>query len=40
LKHSLVSIDQNGGAIIDYKEVNLSTMTDEVEAVPPQKRVY
>lgn len=40
MKHSLGWIDTEGKVTLDYKPVTLTTMTDEVEAVPPAKRVY
>jgi len=41
LKHSLTSLKFETGEIkIDYKPVTMTTLTDEVKAVPPKKRVY
>ncbi|WPX96722.1 succinate dehydrogenase flavoprotein subunit [Candidatus Bandiella euplotis] len=41
MKHSLVKVDQESGSVsIDYREVSRSTLTNEVEFFPPQKRVY
>lgn len=40
LKHSLVSVDDKGKVKIDYKKVNLETLTKEVKSVPLKKRVY
>jgi len=40
LKHSLGWIDQKGNVKLDYKDVQLRTLTDEVESVPLKKRVY
>ncbi len=40
LKHSLVTIDSSGKTNISYKPVNLNPMTNEVDAVPLQKRSY
>jgi succinate dehydrogenase / fumarate reductase flavoprotein subunit len=40
LKHTLTWLDENGKLKHDYKPVNLTTLTDEVEAVPLKKRVY
>lgn len=39
LKHSLLWLDK-GQVKIDYRPVHLYTLTDEVEAIPPKKRVY
>jgi succinate dehydrogenase / fumarate reductase flavoprotein subunit len=40
MKHSLSWVDDKGGVHIDYRPVHLATLTDEVEVVPPKKRVY
>lgn len=40
LVHSLAWINERGEVKLDYKPVHLTTMTDEVEAVPLAKRVY
>ncbi len=40
LKHTLTWIDSKGKVVFDYRDVVLSTLTDEVEAVPPKKRIY
>ncbi|MAQ70575.1 MAG: succinate dehydrogenase flavoprotein subunit [Alphaproteobacteria bacterium] len=40
MKHSVIWVDDKGGTKIGYRPVTLHTMTDEVEAVPPKKRVY
>lgn len=40
MKHTTIRIDEKGKTDIDYRPVTLTTMTDEVEAVPPKKRVY
>lgn len=39
MKHSFAWL-KNGKVQFDYREVTLTTMTDEVKAVPPKKRVY
>ena len=39
LKHTLIYSDERDTRI-DYRPVHTKPMTDEVEAVPPQKRVY
>ncbi|MDX2050507.1 MAG: succinate dehydrogenase flavoprotein subunit [Rickettsiaceae bacterium] len=38
--HSLATLNEAGKVKLDYKKVNLNTLTDEVESVPPKKRVY
>ncbi|MAF84392.1 MAG: succinate dehydrogenase flavoprotein subunit [Gammaproteobacteria bacterium] len=40
LKHTLSWVDATGSVRFDYRPVNLEPMTDEVETVPPQARVY
>jgi succinate dehydrogenase / fumarate reductase flavoprotein subunit len=40
LKHSLLWLDERHGVRIGYRPVHLYTLTDEVEAIPPKKRVY
>jgi len=41
LKHTLSWLDINSGAVsYGYRPVTLTTLTDEVNAVPPKKRVY
>ena len=40
MKHTLVWVDEQGEVQFDYRPVHLSTLTDEVEAVPPKARVY
>jgi succinate dehydrogenase / fumarate reductase flavoprotein subunit len=38
-KHSLAWVD-NGKVKLDYRPVHTYTLTDEVEYIKPQKRVY
>jgi succinate dehydrogenase / fumarate reductase flavoprotein subunit len=40
MKHTVTWIDDQGKTRIDYRPVIQTTLTDEVEAVPPKKRVY
>ncbi len=40
MKHTLINVDDAGKTNIGYRPVILTTLTDEVEAVPPKKRVY
>ncbi len=40
LKHTLVWVDASGGVRFDYREVQLNTLTDEVDAIPPKARTY
>ncbi|RKZ67338.1 MAG: succinate dehydrogenase/fumarate reductase flavoprotein subunit, partial [Gammaproteobacteria bacterium] len=39
-KHSLMWVDKKADVTIDYRPVHMYTLTDEVEMVPPRKRVY
>jgi succinate dehydrogenase / fumarate reductase flavoprotein subunit len=40
MKHSLIWVDDKGQTKLGYRPVILHTLTNEVEAVPPKKRVY
>lgn len=40
MKHTLCWLNDKGEHTFDYREVVLTTLTDEVNAVPPKKRVY
>ncbi|HYE34239.1 succinate dehydrogenase flavoprotein subunit [Methylocaldum sp.] len=40
LKHSLLWLDEHHDVRIDYRPVHMYTLTDEVEVIQPQKRVY
>ena len=40
LKHTLSWVDKKGGVKLDYRPVHMYTLTDEVDVVPLQERVY
>jgi succinate dehydrogenase / fumarate reductase, flavoprotein subunit len=41
MKHTLAWLDAESGAVrIDYRPVHANTMTNDVEPIPPKKRVY
>lgn len=40
MKHSVCWINSSGEIDIDYRPVVMKTLTDEVQVVPPKKRVY
>jgi succinate dehydrogenase flavoprotein subunit len=40
MKHSLIWIDEQGNTTMKYRPVHFYTLTDEIEAIPPQARVY
>jgi succinate dehydrogenase / fumarate reductase flavoprotein subunit len=40
MKHTLSWIDGKGNVKFDYRPVVMQTLTDEVQVVPPKKRVY
>jgi succinate dehydrogenase / fumarate reductase flavoprotein subunit len=40
MKHTLAWVKSDGKVQIDYRPVHMVTMTDEVDVVPPKKRVY
>ncbi len=40
MKHTLIRVDDKGKTKISYRDVVLTSLTDEVKAFPPKKRVY
>jgi len=40
MKHTLVWVDDKGKPRFDYRPVHMNTLSDDVETVPPKKRVY
>jgi succinate dehydrogenase / fumarate reductase flavoprotein subunit len=40
MKHTIINVSPKGKTKISYRPVILTTLTDEVEAVPPKARVY
>jgi len=40
MKHTLAWMDEKGAVKLDYRPVHMKTMTDEVQVIPPKKRVY
>ncbi len=40
MKHTIIKVSPKGKTKISYRPVILTTLTDEVEAVPPKARVY
>ena len=40
MKHTMISIDESGKHNFDYRPVVLTTLTDEMQVIPPKKRVY
>ena len=40
LKHTLAWVDAKGSVRFDYRPVELDTLTDEVEPIPPKARTY
>ncbi len=40
LKHTLVWVNPDGSVRFDYRPVQLKTLTDEVEPIPPKARTY
>ncbi len=40
MKHTIMWCDKDGKVKIDYREVVLKPLTNEVQAFPPKKRVY
>jgi len=40
MKHTLCWVDSRGGVRFDYKPVTMTTLTDEVQPIPPKARTY
>jgi len=40
MKHTVSWMQEDGGVQIDYRPVHMTTLTDEMEVIPPKKRVY
>ena len=40
MKHTITWIDAKGKVKIDYRPVHMNTLTDEIQPIPPKKRVY
>ncbi len=40
MKHTIMHVDDAGKTRINYRPVILTTLTSDVEAIPPKKRVY
>ncbi len=40
LRHTLAWVDDQGAVRFDYRAVQLSTLTDEVDSIPPKARTY
>ena len=40
MKHTLAWVDSDGKVSFDYRPVHEETLTDEIDAIPPQVRVY
>ena len=40
MQHTLATVDEKGKCAFDSRPVHMNTLTTDVEAVPPKKRVY
>ena len=40
LVHSLIWLDKEGNTKFDTRPVNLNTLTNNIQSIPPKKRVY
>ena len=40
MKHTLLWIDDDGDCKIDYRDVHMHTMTNDIASIPPKARVY
>lgn len=39
-KHTLMKVTDQGGTSLDYRPVIMKTLTNEIDVIPPKKRVY
>ena len=40
MKHTMTWLTKDNNVSFDYRPVHLYTLTDDVDVVPPKKRVY
>ena len=40
MKHTVSWLQESGDVQLDYRPVHMTTLTDEMEVIPPKKRVY
>ena len=40
MKHTVMWLDENNKSTLGYRDVTMTTLTNEVEPVPPVARVY
>jgi succinate dehydrogenase / fumarate reductase flavoprotein subunit len=40
MKHTLARCDESGNVRLDYRDVKMRTLTNEVQVFPPKARVY
>ena len=40
MKHTLAWVDETGQVTIDYRDVTMQPMSNEIQAIPPKARVY
>jgi succinate dehydrogenase / fumarate reductase flavoprotein subunit len=40
MKHTLAWVDARGAVRFDYRPVQMRTLTDDVESIPPKARTY
>ncbi|MEO3435403.1 succinate dehydrogenase flavoprotein subunit [Inquilinus sp. CAU 1745] len=40
MKHSVIWVDEKGDSNIGYRPVHLNPLSNEIQSIPPQKRVY
>ena len=40
MKHTLSWLDGDGSVTLGYRPVRMQTLTNEVQFIPPKKRVY
>ena len=39
-QHTLCWVDEQGNTTLDYRPVHLSTLTRDVDVIPPKERKY
>ena len=40
MKHTIMWLDENNKSTLSYRDVTMTTLTNEVESIPPVERVY
>jgi succinate dehydrogenase / fumarate reductase flavoprotein subunit len=40
MKHTVSWLQESGDVQLDYRPVHMTTLSDEMDVIPPKKRVY